>query len=115
MLAGYFGIDRGLPFQPNAEHINLIYAIINIFFYLFSLACRCAEAAKSRGLTIFGIRDFGICHGAETVMTLDPQSSCIDGNFKKCDVDDKYTKCAGPHDSIFVYSFVESKFISYQI
>jgi len=72
-----------------------------------SLACRCAEAAKSRGLTIFGIRDFGICHGAETVMTLDPQSSCIDGNFKKCDVDDKYTKCAGPHDSIFVYSFVE--------
>ena len=82
----------------------------------FSLACRCAEKAKQKGYTVFGLQFYGECWSgpsAELNFNRDGGSDkCIMNLDQPTECDDQGTQqeCVGQQETNYIYKLTESKF-----
>lgn len=82
----------------------------------FSLACRCSERARAKGLKFFGIRFYGVCYGGHDISALEKQlvqeknkkiNNCVNGKYKVCLADDSNMECAGKANGEYIYEITE--------
>ena len=87
-----------------------------LFFLTNSLACECAEKAKSLKYAYFAIGFYGECFAGKDrlkIFTALSQSSkndqCIKGDFNKCESDSEAGKheCVGTASHEYIYSIKE--------
>lgn len=85
--------------------------------YLPEFVCRCANKAKEKGHTTFGVQYYGECwsglHGEDTYAKLGLSNNCADPCFEKCKLFEKF--CAGKDFANAVYRLSDAPCeISYQ-
>lgn len=84
-----------------------------LFFFSFtqcSLACRCAEATRKKGFTVFGLQNYGECWsgaGAEKHYSRDGNSNnclmILRNPPPPCDINDP-RECAGRDKVNYIYN-----------
>ncbi|XP_057313930.1 adhesion G protein-coupled receptor B1-like [Hydractinia symbiolongicarpus] len=81
-----------------------------------SLACRCSEKARAKGLKFFGIRFYGVCYGGNDISALERQlvqnknkkiNNCVNGKYRVCLAADSNMECAGKANGEYIYEITE--------
>lgn len=77
--------------------------------YLHSLACECADKAKSSNLKFFGIGFYGECFGGNNMIEFANLKSskaankCVSGSYSVCEGTDGDHECAGQANAEYIY------------
>lgn len=94
---------------------SAIESILTDLFLHSSLACRCAEKAKSLGYAYIAIRFWGECHGGKSEADLaelikDPgkkSNMCVNPKFTACQ-DSSEEECVGKAFADYIYSLTSN-------
>eukprot|EP00794_Sanderia_malayensis_P009970 gene9970-10993_t len=98
-------LDSHRDITSHAHHGHLV-NWNNYRASLEKLVCHCAERAKKRGHTHFGIEYYGECwsgkHSSKTYNKYGPSKNCVNTGLAKCDPKSNCL-CAGKGFALFVY------------
>ena len=90
--------------------------LAHIFFFSFSLACRCAQKALDKGYKVFGLQFYGECWSgpfAELNFNRDGLASadrCVMNLNKPTECDQSSNQeCVGTQKTNYIYKLMESK------